>query len=354
MMRGLTSHERFMQRCLDLARQGEGYTAPNPMVGAVLVYEGRIIGEGFHREYGGPHAEVNCISSVKPEDRSLIPQSTLYVSLEPCAHFGKTPPCADLIVRERIPKCVIAMRDPFHDVNGKGIERLKASGVEVLTGVLAKQAEDLNRRFFLFHTKHRPYLILKWAQTADGLISAAAGERLFISNEISNRLVHRWRSEESAILVGTRTALLDDPELTNRHWPGPSPVRMVVDVDLSLPRQLKLFNGKVRTIVFNLFRHDDSANPVYYQVSHDTSLVHQIVNASYQMQMLSLIVEGGARLLQSFIDSGYWDEARIITNRQLFAGSAASGLPAPVLSHAKKTQEFQLAGDTVEFFRNDQ
>ncbi len=341
-----------MRRCLELASLGAGQVAPNPMVGAVLVHDDRIIGEGFHKKFGEAHAEVNCINSVNENDRDLIPGSTIYVSLEPCAHFGKTPPCADLIIHERIPRCIVALRDPFPDVNGKGIEKLLAAGVDVKVGILEDEARELNKRFFRFHINHRPYIILKWAQTADGYIGAGEGQRLLISNEYSNRLVHRWRSEEAAILVGTRTAELDNPALTTRLWPGSSPVRLVVDMNLRLSPGLHLFDGNVKTIVFNTLRHDDSGNPSYYQVTHDTSLVHQICNALYQMKIQSVLVEGGARLLQSFIDEQCWDEARIITNRELYGRSSPGCIPAPELSDAKKNAEQQMLTDTIEFFQN--
>ena len=203
-----------MHRCIQLAKLGAGYVAPNPMVGAVLVQRDRIIGEGYHQQYGGPHAEVNCIASVNETDKDLISASTLYVSLEPCSHFGKTPPCADMIIKHKIPKVVIGSRDPSKEVNGKGIEKLKAAGVEVEVGILENECKTLNRRFFIFNTQHRPYIILKWAQTADHKIAGITDERLFISSEVTNRLVHKWRSEEASILVGTNTALYDDPELT--------------------------------------------------------------------------------------------------------------------------------------------
>ncbi len=244
----LTIDESFMHRCLELARLGAGYVAPNPMVGAVLLHEGRIIGEGWHKEYGKAHAEVNCINAVKESERQFISQSTLYVSLEPCAHHGKTPPCTDLIIRHKIPRVVIGCRDSFKEVDGKGIEKLKAAGIEVETAVLEQECRELNKRFFTFHTKQRPYIILKWAQTSDGFIaplippkvgiSEPQTQRLFISNEYSNILVHQWRSEEAAIMVGTNTALLDNPELTTRLWPGPSPVRLVIDLNLRLPDSL--------------------------------------------------------------------------------------------------------------------
>lgn len=318
------------------------------MVGAVLVHEDRIIGEGWHRQYGGPHAEPNCLQSVREADRHLIPQSTLYVSLEPCAHHGKTPPCADLIVRHRIPHVVIGCRDPFVEVDGKGIEKLKAAGINVTVGVLETESEDLNKRFFTFHRQHRPYIILKWAQTANGYIGNEDHTRLLISNELTNRLVHRWRSEEAAILVGTNTALFDDPQLNTRHWPGPDPIRLVVDMDLRLPASLRLFDGSTRTIVFNTRRHDEEGNLQYYQVTRDVSLVHQIAHACYQQKILSLLVEGGARLLQSFIDENHWDEARIITNETL---RADRGIRAPEAGAAQLAHTTTLANDTIRILK---
>ncbi len=353
----LTVHEKYMYRCLELAQRGAGYTAPNPMVGAVLVHKNRIIGEGYHHVYGEAHAEVNCIDSVKEEDKGLLSESTLYVSLEPCAHFGKTPPCADLVIQSKVPECIIACRDPFNEVNGKGIEKLINAGIKVQTNILEAEARHLNRRFFTFHTKHRPYIMLKWAQTADGIIGTplpdknGKQQRLMISNEYSSRLVHQWRSEEASILVGTNTAIMDNPELTNRWWKGNSPVRLVVDMDLSLPRSLKIFNGDHPTIIFNTLRHDEKSNPAYYQVATDSELVHQVCNALYQLKIQSVMVEGGARLLQSFIDAGVWDEARVISNRELFAaGHEVKGLPAPELSAARKANEVNLLSDTIEYF----
>jgi diaminohydroxyphosphoribosylaminopyrimidine deaminase/5-amino-6-(5-phosphoribosylamino)uracil reductase len=346
----LTIHETYLHRCLELAKQAAGYTAPNPMVGAVLVYEGRIIGEGFHKQYGGPHAEVHCINSVLPEDQEKIAASTIYVSLEPCAHHGKTPPCADLIIRHKIPHVVIGCRDPFTEVDGKGIDKLTAAGINVTLGVLEPESVDLNRRFFTFHQQHRPYIILKWAQTADGRIGHEDHSRLHISNELTNRLVHKWRSEEAAILVGTNTALFDDPQLTTRHWAGKDPVRLVVDMDLRLPASLKLFDGSVPTIVFNALQHAEQKNLLYYQVTKDVSLVHQISNALYQRNILSVLVEGGAQLLQSFIDAGYWDEARIIKNNELYVGA---GIAAPVLHAATLLHTERIGTDIIQILRKN-
>ena len=339
-----------MSRCFQLARQAAGYTAPNPLVGAVLVHQGRIIGEGYHQQYGGPHAEVNCIASVMPEDKELIMASTMYVSLEPCAHFGKTPPCADLLIREQVPHVVIGCRDPFVSVDGKGIEKLKAAGIKVEVGVLEAEAQELNKRFFTFHQHHRPYIVLKWAQTTDGKIANEDYSRLRISNEFTNRLVHKWRSEEASILVGTNTALFDDPQLNARNWAGKDPVRLVVDLDLRLPSSLKLFDRSVKTIVFNAVKHEEQENLVYYQVTKEVSLVHQISNALYALNILSVLIEGGAQLLQSFIDEGYWDEARIITNTALYAGS---GIAAPQLGNATLVQKDTIDTDTIHFLKKN-
>lgn len=344
-----------MHRCLELARLGGGHVAPNPMVGAVLVHtrpdtgEERIIGEGYHQQYGKAHAEVNCIAAVKEEDRDLIASSTIYVSLEPCAHHGKTPPCADLIIRMGIPRVVVGCRDPFPQVNGKGIERLLAAGVEVVVGVLEAECVALNKRFFTFNTLHRPYMVLKWAQSVDGFIAGTTG-RTYISNDYSNRLVHKWRSEEAAILVGPRTALLDDPALTARLWSGPDPIRLVIDKRLELPASLQLFDGKVRTVVFNGLRHQEEGMLQYYQLADDSSLVHQLSVALHRLKIQSVLVEGGARLLQSFIDADCWDEARVITNEGLVL---SGGLPAPRLGAVRQCCREKLLDDTISYYEHE-
>lgn len=353
-------HETYMHRCLELAQLGAGNVAPNPMVGAVLVHNEKIIGEGYHMQYGKAHAEPNCIASVRPQHQHLIEQSTLYVSLEPCAHFGKTPPCADLIIQKKIPKVVIGCRDPFAQVNGKGIEKLKSAGIQVENGILEQECKDINRRFFTFHTTHRPYIILKWAETLDKKMAREDRTRLLISNQYTNRVVHKWRSEEMAILVGTNTALHDDPELTTRLWRGNNPVRFVVDMDLRLPESLRLFNGKTPTIVFNTRQHSlpfekMSASELkeigvgYYQVTEDVSLVHQILNALYRMNVQSLLVEGGNYLLQSFIDEGIWDEARVISNEQLTIGN---GLASPVLKGQQLQNTEKVFSDVIRTYKN--
>jgi diaminohydroxyphosphoribosylaminopyrimidine deaminase / 5-amino-6-(5-phosphoribosylamino)uracil reductase len=343
-----------MQRCLELAELGRGNVAPNPMVGAVLVYEDRIIGEGYHQQYGKAHAEVNCIASVEEADRHLISNSVMYVSLEPCAHFGKTPPCADLIIKHKIPKVVVGCRDPFKEVDGKGIEKIKAAGIEVEVGMLEKECRDLNKRFFTFHTRQRPYIILKWAQTSDKKIATGGNKRFLISNEYSNRLVHKWRSEEAAILIGTNTALLDNPELTTRLWPGHSPVRLVLDMNLRLPINLKVFNKEIPTIIFNSIREGKEGNLQYYRLNKDENIIRQLMNALYKLSIQSVLVEGGARLLQSFIDEGVWDEVRVITNQHLKLngeGENNNGLAAPTLKNTMEAEVVKLHGDIVEIFK---
>ena len=338
-----------MRRCLQLAALGAGQVAPNPMVGSVLVHDGRIIGEGYHRQYGDLHAEPNCINSVPAELQHLIPQSTIYVSLEPCAHFGKTPPCADLIIRHSIPKVVVGIRDPFEAVNGKGIEKLKAAGVEVVQGILEEDCREINKRFFTFHTQQRPYIVLKWAQTADGFIAPIhQEERLLISNEFTNRLVHKWRSEEASILVGTNTAMQDDPSLTNRLWAGKNPVRLLVDKQLKLPCSLQLFNQQVSTVVFNEAKEEAQGNLRYYKLDGGENLPAQIGKALYQLNLQSVLIEGGAQLLQSFIDADFYDEIRLIENTSLRIGN---GRAAPRFSPLPLQETMELKADRISIFR---
>ena len=340
-------HSAYMHRCLQLAKLGSGYVAPNPLVGALLVYENRIIGEGYHEMYGGPHAEVNCIASVNTEDQSLIASSTLYVSLEPCAHFDKTPPCSNLIIQHKIPKVVVGCRDPFPKVNGKGIEQLQNAGIEVIVGIEEETCKQLNKRFFTFQQLHRPFVVLKWAQSSNLKINAYGIDRLFITNDFSNRLVHKWRSEEASIMVGTNTALADNPALTTRLWSGRHPVRIVVDLDLRLPQDLILFNRKFPTIVFNSIKDEEEENLLYYKVDADESLAIQIMQALFELKLQSVIIEGGSRLLQHFIDEGIWDQICTITNNDLVV---TEGLSAPELPLAKKEKEFNLLTDTISIY----
>lgn len=346
-----------MHRCIELARLGAGFVAPNPLVGSVLVYEDRMIGEGYHQAYGQPHAEVNCLQDAEERYRKqtgtglvrlpfeqILRQSTLYVSLEPCAHYGKTPPCADLIIKKQIPRVVIGCRDPFPLVDGKGIEKLLAAGVQVKTGVLEQACKELNKRFFTYHLHHRPYVVLKWAQSANRKIAAAGSERTRISNGFSNRLVHKWRSEEAAILVGTTTALVDDPVLTVRLWPGKNPVRLVLDKHLRLPGTLNMFTDGGKTVVFNYLKKGEEKTVLYYQIAADASVVSQIMTALYKLGIQSVLVEGGTTLLQSFIDENMWDEARIITNTKM---EIVSGRGAPLLPVTETLYTQALGEDEV-------
>ena len=313
----------------------------------MLVHNDVVIGEGYHRVYGEAHAEVNCLGSVKEEHKQLIEHSTLYVSLEPCAHTGKTPPCTHLILKHGIKKVVVGCSDPFRQVNGKGIHLLRSAGVEVETGILEKECIALNKRFFTFHTRQRPYIILKWAQTADKRIAQDDYTRIYITNELTNRLVHKWRSEEASILVGTNTALYDDPELTNRLWNGRDPLRLVLDMDLKLPPSLKLFSGPSRTIIFNTHLHEERGHLLYYQITRDVNIVHQVVNALYHNNIQSVLVEGGARLLQSFLEADLWDEARVITNTALHTGK---GLTAPVPGKVRLAASSDLGSNRIDIY----
>ena len=333
-----------MNRCLQLALPGAGNVAPNPLVGAVLVHEDRIIGEGYHKKYGEAHAEVNCISSVTNEDKDLIQKSTLYVSLEPCVHFGKTPPCTDLIIKNKIPKVVIGCLDVYKEVNGKGIEKLQNAGVEVVTDVLEKECRELNKRFFTYQQKQRPYIILKWAESANGKIGSQK-ERVFISNEFTNRLVHKWRSEEAAILIGKQTALKDDPALSNRLWSGKDPVRCVNDSDLSLPSTLKIFDHSIPTIVFNSLKDDEERNIKWFKVNNKD--VSMIVTAMYGLHLQSVLVEGGSKLLQSFIDEGLWDEIRVIRNEKLVI---ENGINSPELKGTYLHRQEKCFRDMISYF----
>jgi diaminohydroxyphosphoribosylaminopyrimidine deaminase/5-amino-6-(5-phosphoribosylamino)uracil reductase len=341
--------ETYMQRCIDLALQGAGSVAPNPMVGAVLVCNNRVIGEGYHEKYGEAHAEVNCLNSVSMKDRDLISSATLYVSLEPCAHYGKTPPCSLLIIEKKIPQVVIGCSDPFSKVNGKGITDLKEAGIEVVMGILEDQAKELNKRFFIFHQQNRPFIILKWAETADHFIASDDDRRLLISNEFSNRMVHRWRSEEDGILVGTNTALKDNPSLTNRLWKGKNPIRLVIDKDLKIPIHNKLLDSEVTTLVFNQTINSSDSLIIYVKIDFSKDIIPQILEICYQFPLQSILVEGGAKMLQSFIDAGLWDEARIIQNGTL---KINSGLLAPILKNNQLVDDFEIASDRISVYRN--
>lgn len=338
----------FMQRCVELAKLGSGRVAPNPMVGAVLVYKGEIIGEGYHEYYGGAHAEVNCLMSVRQQKSDLIAQSRLYVSLEPCNHFGKTPPCTDLILKNRIPEVTIGCIDRNALVSGAGVQRLKDAGVKVVTGVLEKECMELNKRFFTNQVFQRPYVILKWAQTSNGIIGDPAG-RLHISNAYTNILVHKWRSEEQAVLVGCRTAIADDPLLTNRYGSGNQPTRIILCNKLPRKR-LNMYAQDGTTIVFNT-EVDDTHSNVLMKKVNSAGYLQEVLSVLYKMHIQSILVEGGSFTLQQFFDSGYWDECRIITNMQL---AKDVGIPAPTLPsmHLHATQT--VLSDLIQYFANTQ
>ena len=341
-------HEYYMTRCIELALKGLGEVAPNPMVGAVLVYQDKVIGEGYHEQFGEAHAEVNCFKSVMEKDEVFVSNSILYVSLEPCAHFGKTPPCVDLIIYKGVKKVVIGCRDPFEAVNGKGIEKLQNAGVEVIIGILENECINLNERFFTYHQKHRPYIILKWAETVDGKIAGLGNERLMISNAISTTKVHQWRSEEMAILVGTNTVLKDNPSLDNRLWAGKSPIRMLIDQSLKLPNYLKVFTDNKPTIVFNFKKEVQIGTVQYIKILPNKSVLLQIMDYCYVKKINSILVEGGAQLLQSFINENIWDEARIIVNTTLAIGN---GLDAPKLKLALFCKEETILNDQISYYK---
>lgn len=300
--------EKYIRRCIELAKNGLGNVSPNPMVGAVIVCDGKIIGEGYHIHCGEAHAEVNAIRSVK--DESLLKHSTIYVSLEPCSHHGKTPPCADLIIEKQIPRIVIGCRDPFSKVAGRGIQKLRDAGREVIVGVLEKKCRELINRFVTFHTLHRPYVILKWAESTDGYIDIerTGGTPEVLSTPLTSMLVHKKRAEADAILVGRRTAQLDNPSLTVRSWYGKNPVRVVIDKDLTLPPELHLFDGGVRTLVFTAQECPNRENVEYIQVDYHKEVLPQILQRLYEEGLQTLLVEGGRQVLQSFIDTETWDE----------------------------------------------
>lgn len=334
-----------MYRCLQLAQLGCGHVAPNPMVGAVLVFDNRIIGEGYHAQYGKAHAEVNCINSVAEIDKVLIEKSTLYVSLEPCVHFGKTPPCTNLILQHKIPKVVIGCADSFAKVNGRGIQQLKANGVQVVYGMLENDCKALNKQFSTFNNKKRPYITLKWAQSKNGKIAGKSNERIFISNDITNRLVHKWRAQEAAIIVGTNTALNDNPLLTARLWQGKNPIRILLDKELNVPLKHHLFNTDAITIVFNIKKNGEENNIKYYRLT-DFNL-RTALNALHILQVQSLLVEGGSKLLQSFIDDNLWDEIRIIENKELIMDD---GLQAPILKNAHLSKKENYLTDSIYYY----
>ena len=337
--------QKYMRKCLQLAGNGFGMVAPNPMVGCVIVSNGKVIGEGFHQKYGDSHAEVKAIQSVSK--KTSLKGSTLYVSLEPCSHHGKTPPCTNLIVKSEIGRVVIGAKDTNSEVTGSGKLKLEENGLEVVMGVLEKECREQNKRFFSHTDRKRPYVILKWAQTINGFISENRNKQTWITGPESIELVHKWRTEEQAILVGTNTALVDNPRLTARKQNGNNPVRVVLDRNLRLPQDLNLFDRSVPTLVCNVMKGFHYESLEYVKVNFGADLVSHILEVLYQRNLQSVIVEGGSQLLDSFIESGLWDEARVFTGSVKFA----SGLHAPVVSKEPSLIE-QIGDDELYYYKN--
>ncbi|MEO0341253.1 MAG: bifunctional diaminohydroxyphosphoribosylaminopyrimidine deaminase/5-amino-6-(5-phosphoribosylamino)uracil reductase RibD [Bacteroidota bacterium] len=338
----------FMRRCFDLARMGAGKVSPNPMVGAVLVHQDRIIGEGFHQAYGGPHAEVNAVASVSEKDRHFIPKSTLYVSLEPCCIFGRTPPCTNLIIDQKIPKVIISTIDHTAEVAGHGIELLKKAGVEVEVGVLEDEGKALAAIRNTFVRQDRPYIILKYAQTKERILAPNPPKPYWITNKITKRLVHQWRSQIDAIMVGTNTAAIDNPQLNNRLYYGKSPIRIILDKDHKLSPDLHLFSGGTPTIVFtNRESLENKKNVTFLSIDWTKEVLPQVLHHLAQKRITSLIVEGGSKLLQSFVEANLWDEARVLEG----PGSITNGLPAPQIE-GQLIGQFQVGDDQIWWYKN--
>lgn len=351
-------HENYIKRCIQLAENGLGTTYPNPLVGSLIVYDNKIIGEGWHRKAGEPHAEVNAINSVK--DKSKLKKATIYVSLEPCSHYGKTPPCSDLIVASGIKNIVIGSIDPFPEVSGKGIKKLMDAGCQVIVGILDEKCHFLNRRFFTYHKHKRPFVILKWAQSLDGFLAPISSEDkhnrkpIWITNKYSQQLVHKWRSEEGAILVGTNTAVMDNPSLTTRSWDGNNPVRVLIDQHLRLSKDSALLDKSSKTIVIcgieakDSTKLESSENLIFETIDFKKEITHQICEFLYKHKIQSIIIEGGAKTLQSFINSGLWDEARVFTGDIQFI----KGVKAPCLDAELRLKQ-DYTGDILRIYSND-
>lgn len=335
-----------MARALQLAQLGAGNVAPNPLVGCVIVHENTIIGEGWHQKYGEAHAEVNAINSAI--DSSMLSESTVYVSLEPCSHFGKTPPCADLLIKHKIKNVVICNLDPNPLVAGKGIEKLRNAGIEVEIGVLEKKGLEINKRFFTFMGKKRPYIILKWAQTADCYIADESGKQIQISNEFSSKLVHKMRAENAAIMVGTNTALNDNPNLTTRNWHGKNPIRVLIDKQLRFKQTMNIFNEESQSLIYNLHGDGKIANAEYVKLPETDDFLNDLIQDLYQRNIQSILVEGGTKLLDSFINLGLWDETLVIKSKNLLK----KGITAPKINFSV-SKTTNLGSDQLDFIKNN-
>ena len=334
----MSTHEFYINRCLQIAKNGLGSTRPNPMVGSVIVYNNTIIGEGYTSKNGGNHAEVNAIASVK--NKLLLKHATIYVTLEPCSHYGKTPPCSDLIIKHNIPNIVVGCIDDYKEVAGKGIKKLKDAGRHVTVGVLENECKEHHKRFFTFHNKKRPYIILKWAQTANGFIAPLTKtERkpVWITNKLSRQLVHKWRAQEQAILVGTNTVTQDNPSLSTRDWAGNNPTRIVIDKDLKLNNNHSVFNAEADTIVINKTT-----------INFTKPIAAQICSVLHKHNLTSVIIEGGRKTLQTFIDEGIWDEARVFTGDTEFK----DGIKAPNFT-GKLINKEHIKNDTLKIYANN-
>lgn len=342
--------EKYIKRCIELSKHGYGHVEPNPYVGAVIVNDNKIIGEGFHIKYGGPHAEVNAINSVK--DKEILKSSTIYVNLEPCSHQGKTPPCANLIIESGIKKVVISMLDPNKLVSGNGVSMLKNAGVDVKTGVLENESKWLNRRFITFHTKQRPYIILKWAKTIDGFIDIdrrnnSTEDNWITGNELK-MLTHRWRTQEQGILIGHNTLINDNPKLNVREWVGKDPVKILITKEIPNEEKFNIFKSGNKTIVFNQHKSFESNYAEYIKVDFDENMIESILNELYKKNLISIIVEGGKKTLEMFIKKGFWDEARILTGNKHFI----RGLDSPKLENETKIYEQKINNDILQIFKN--
>jgi diaminohydroxyphosphoribosylaminopyrimidine deaminase/5-amino-6-(5-phosphoribosylamino)uracil reductase len=334
--------ELFMKRSLQLARLGAGYVSPNPMVGCVITHDEKIIGEGWHRHYGEAHAEVNAINAVA--DKELLSGSSVYVNLEPCSHFGKTPPCADALIQHRVRRVIIANTDPNPRVAGNGLKKLREAGIEITLGVMKKEGREVNKRFFTFHELGRPYIVLKWAQTADGFMARSNYESRWISNEFSRQLVHKWRTEEAAVLVGTKTAAHDNPLLTTREWTGHRPLRIVIDRFLRLSDRLNLFDRSTPTICFNVLKHEEHENLTLIRLS-EQHFLEEMLKALHDANVQSVMVEGGSQTLSLFLEGGWWDEARVFTSPRSFEG----GIKPPQVRGKLNCREM-VSTDRLEIF----
>ncbi len=341
----MNTEELYMQRALELAANGLGSASPNPMVGCVIVYQNSIIGEGWHQKYGSPHAEVNAINSVR--DKTLLSKSTAYVTLEPCSHYGKTPPCADLLIKHKVKRVVICNQDPFPEVDGNGIKKLRSAGIEVITGILEEEGKSLNRRFFKNVERKKPYVILKWAETADGFIATEEGEPIAISGKLARMHSHKWRSEEDAIMVGSKTVIHDNPSLTTREWQGKNPIRVVLDSSLVTDPDSRVFDLSSKTYVFTL---EDSDKPNFIKIDKNREVTDFILERLYAEGISSLIVEGGPRLHKLFLESNNFDEIRVLKSRKLYVKEGMQAMPVPPNITLKKRVE--LPEDILSFFSN--